>query len=61
MYILHTVGMYIVGVRMRAEASEGFPARSTVRASELRSRLGAAERRRQRSSLHREGEGSHGV
>ena len=36
MYILHTVGMYIVGVRMWAKAPEGFPARSTVGASELR-------------------------
>ena len=38
MYILHTVGIYMVGVRMWAKAPEGFPARSTVRANELRSR-----------------------
>ena len=30
--------MYIAGVRMWAKAPEGFPARSTVRANELRSR-----------------------
>jgi hypothetical protein len=34
--------MYIAGVRMRAKAPEGFSVRSTVRASELRSRLEGA-------------------
>ena len=37
-YMLHTVGMYIAGVRMWAKAPEGFPARSTARTSELHSR-----------------------
>ena len=43
MYILHTVGMYIAGVRMWAKATEGFPAQSTMRASELPSQKGTSD------------------
>ena len=43
MDMINTVGMYTAGVRMSrwAKATEGFPAQSTVRASELPSRKGA--------------------